>query len=96
MAIYQTGYGEYSKITHQKEIVIFGLCAQIFEYSLLPVALHMIPIVNHPMTNGIVNSISRRFGICKCLVSDKEIEVFYTSLRCKMARSGRDGGSTVV
>jgi hypothetical protein len=43
--------------------MILGLRAQIFEDRLLPIPLHMIPIINHTMSDGVVDTVSRRFCI---------------------------------
>lgn len=76
--------------------MILRLCAQILEYSLLPITLHMIPIINHPVANRVVNAISRRLGICECLVSDEKIEVLDTPLRREMTRTCRYGRASSV
>jgi hypothetical protein len=74
----------------QQEIMIFWLCSQIFEDRLLPIALHMVPIVNHPMSDRVVNTISWRFDIRNCLVADEKIEVFYSTFGREMAGLGWD------
>lgn len=72
-------------VTYKQEVMIFRLGPQIFEDSLLPVPLHVIPIVYHPMANRIVYSITRRLGVREGLVSDEEIEVFYTAFGCQVS-----------
>lgn len=59
--------------------MIFRFSTKILEDRLFPVSLHMIPIIYHPMSDRIMYSIARSFGICESLVADEEIEVFDTS-----------------
>lgn len=58
---------------HQEEVVIFGLSTQVFEYTLLPVSLHVIPILNHTMSDRIMHTVC--LGIGHRLVANMEIEV---------------------
>ena len=60
--------------------------AEVLEDRLLPVTLHVIPIVDLTMANRVVDTVSWRLRISKCLVPNEEIEVFDPSLRGKMAR----------
>ena len=76
--------------------MILRLRAQILEYSLLPIPLHVIPVVNHPMANGIVNPITWGLRVGKCLVSDEEIEVLNASFRREMTRTCRDGRASSI
>lgn len=61
--------------------MIFRFGTEVLEDCLLPVSFHVIPVVNHSVSNGIVNAISRRFSVCKGLVADEEIKVFDSTLR---------------
>jgi hypothetical protein len=72
--------------THKEEVVIFRLSPQILEDGLLPVSFHVIPVVYHSMTDRVVYSISWGFRVRKGFVSDKEIKVFYTTLRREVTR----------
>lgn len=76
--------------------MILRLCTQVLEYGLLPIALHVIPVVNHPVADRVMNTISRRLGICKCLFPDEEIKILHTSFRREMARTCRHGRSSSV
>lgn len=76
--------------------MILRLCTQVLEYSLLPITLHMIPIINHAVANRVVDTISRCLGICECLVSDEEIEVLDTPLRCEMTWTCRYGRASRI
>lgn len=71
-------------LAHQKEIMIFWFSPQILEDGLLPVSLHVIPIVNHSVPNWIVNTVTGRFHVGKSFITNEEVEVFNTSFRSKM------------
>lgn len=68
--------------------MIFGLSSKILEDRLLPVSLHIVPIVDHTMADGVVDAISRSLLIRNGLVTDEEVEVFDTSLGRKITRLG--------
>lgn len=74
----------FDKSTHQEEIMVFWLGSKIFEDALFPVSLHVIPIIDESMTNRIMQPIGFRIG--NGLVSDEEIKVLNSSLRCKISR----------
>ena len=54
--------------------MVLGFTAHVLEDGLFPVAFHMIPVVYHTVSDGVVNAI----GLCISdgLVADVEIEVF--------------------
>lgn len=81
-------------MTYKKEIVIFWFCPEIFEYCLLPVSLHVIPVVYHTMPDRVVYTVAGCFCIGKCFIADKEIEVFYAAFGREVARFGRDRRSS--
>ena len=62
--------------------MILWLRAQILEDRLLPVTLHMIPIVNHSMSDGIVDAVAWRLGVGEGFIADEEVEVLNTPFRC--------------
>jgi hypothetical protein len=62
--------------------MIFGLSSKIFEDRLLPIAFHMIPVVDHPMTDGSVDTI--RFGMRVGFITNIKIEIFDASLGGEM------------
>lgn len=64
--------------------MILGLCSQILEDRLLPIPLHVVPVINLPMTNRIVHAVAWSFGIRESFVADEEVEVLNPALRCKM------------
>lgn len=43
--------------THQKERVILRLAAEVLEDTLLPVALHVVPVVDLTVANGVVEGV---------------------------------------
>lgn len=61
--------------------MIFRFGTEVLEDCLLPVSFHVIPVVNHSVSDGIVDAISGCFSICKGLVADEEIKVFDATLR---------------
>lgn len=74
--------------------MVFGFSAQILEYRLLPIPLHMVPIIDHTVSDRIVHSISRRFGIRKRLIADEEIQIFDPPFRGEVTGFGRNLGSS--
>ena len=82
--------------------MVLGFGAKVLEDRLFPVTLHVIPVVDHPMANRVVDTVPRRLGIGKRLVTDEEVEILNPALRGEMAglswycgsRSARLGGST--
>ena len=71
--------------THQEEVMIFRFRSEIFEDRLLPVPLHVIPVLDLTMANGIVDAITRCLGIGKSFVSNEEVEVLNPALGGEMA-----------
>ena len=57
--------------THQQEVMVFRLRAQVFEDTLLPKAFHVIPIFYYAMFYGIVQCI--RLGISNGFIANEEI-----------------------
>lgn len=68
--------------THEEEVVIFRLSSQVLEDRLLPVPLHIIPVLNLAVSDRIVDAISRSLRIRKGLIADEEVEIFDSSLGC--------------
>ena len=60
--------------THQQEGVVLGLATKILEDTLLPVALHMIPVVDLSVTDRVVEGIG--LGVCDGFVSDVKVQIF--------------------
>jgi len=82
---HQCWYSTSQNITHQKEIVILGFSSEVLEDRLLPISLHMIPVINHSMPDWVVYTISRCPLICDRFVSDEEIQVLHSTLGCEIA-----------
>jgi hypothetical protein len=70
--------------TDQQEIMVFGFRAQVLEDSLLPVALHMIPVLDHAMSDRIMDTICLTVG--ESFVPDEEVEVVDPPLGREMTR----------
>lgn len=77
----------------EEEIMIFGLDAQILENRVGPEALHMIPVFNLAVSNGVVNAVSRSAGSGQGLVSNEEIQVLSSAFSRQM-RAGTTSGTT--
>ena len=77
--------------THQEKVVILRLCMKILEDGLLPITLHVIPVINLTMANWIIYAISGGFGVRERLVSDEEIEVLDATFGREVARLCRHG-----
>jgi hypothetical protein len=74
------------KTTDQKEVMVLRLRPEVLEDRLLPVPLHVIPVVNLTMADRVVDTVSRRLRIGKRLVANEEIEVLDPALRGEIAR----------
>ena len=60
--------------------MVLRLCTKVLEDGLLPVTLHIIPVVDLTMTNGIADSIAWGLRIGECFIADEEIKILYTTL----------------
>ena len=74
--------------------MVFRLGAEILEDRLLPVAFHVVPVVDHAVANGVVDAIAGRLGVREGFVANEEIEVFDAAFGSKMARFCRYGRRT--
>jgi hypothetical protein len=61
--------------------MILRFRSEILEDRLFPIPFHMIPVLNHPVSDRVVYPITRRLGICQSFIADEEIEVFDPSFR---------------
>ena len=77
--------------TYQEEVMVFRLCAKILEDCLLPVPLHVVPVLDLTMTNGVVYAIPWSLGICEGFISNEEVEVLNSALCGKVTRLRRNG-----
>ena len=68
--------------------MVFWLCTKILEYRLLPVPLHVVPVLNLTMANGVVDAIARGLSIGNSLISNEEVKIFYPSFGSEVARFG--------
>lgn len=60
--------------------MILWLRPEVLEDSLFPVTLHVIPVIDLTMTNRIVDTVSWRLRISKCLVANEKVEVLDPAL----------------
>ncbi len=72
--------------TDQKKVMVLWLRAKVLEDGLLPIAFHVVPIVDLAMANGVVNAVSWRLCVGKCLIAYEEVEILDPSLRGEMSR----------
>lgn len=68
-----------NRSAHQEEIVILRFRSEILENGLFPISLHVIPVINHSMSDRIMYPITWGFSICQSFITDEEIEVFDSS-----------------
>jgi len=58
--------------------MVLWLSPKVFEDALLPVALHVIPIINHTVSDGIVDAVG--LGVGHGFIADMEIEILDAAL----------------
>lgn len=68
--------------------MVLRLSSEVLEDRLLPVTLHVIPVIDLTMANRIVDTVSWRLRISKRLVANEKVEVLDPAFRGKMARLG--------
>ena len=73
--------------------MVFWLCTKIFEDRLLPVPLHIVPVIDLTVADRVVYAIARCLSIGKSLISDKEVKVFDAALGCEMSWLGGYSGA---
>lgn len=55
--------------------MVFGLAPQVLENRVFPKPLHVIPVFNLSVSNGIVDRVGRAVGGSEGLVSDVKVQV---------------------
>ena len=70
--------------THQKEVVVLGLRTKVLKDRLLPISLHVIPVLYLSVTNGVVDAIARSLGIGHSFIADEEVKVLDPAFGCEM------------
>jgi hypothetical protein len=73
--------------------MVLRLRSKILEDRLLPVALHVIPVVDLAVPDRVVHTIARCLDVRESLIPDKEIKVLDAALRREMAGLGGYSGS---
>ena len=74
--------------THQEEVVVLGLCTQVLEDRLLPVSLHVVPVLDLAMADGVVDAVARGLSVGECFIAYEEVEVLDAAFRRKMSGFG--------
>lgn len=64
--------------------MVLGLGAQVLEDTLFPVSFHVIPVLNHSMSNRIVHPV--RFGVGNSFIANEEVQILNTAFGGKVAR----------
>ena len=76
--------------------MVLGLCTKVLEDRLLPIPLHVVPILDLTVADGVVHTITGGLGVGEGFVADEEVEVLYAALGREMTgiggRSGSAGG----
>lgn len=88
-------------VAYEEKVVVLWFGAEVLEDALLPVTLHVVPIVDHAVLDRVVDVV--RLAVGEGLVSDEEVEVFDAALGGEVRRRrrgaaeagglGRDGGT---
>jgi hypothetical protein len=59
--------------------MIFRLSTQILEDTLFPIPLHVVPVIDKAVSDGVMDAI--RLRVRNCLVADVKVEVLDATLR---------------
>ena len=70
--------------------MVLGLRTKVLEDRLLPISLHVIPVLYLSVTNGIVDTIARSLGIGHSLIANEEVKVLDPAFGREMAGFGGD------
>ena len=73
--------------------MIFRLSPEVLEDRLLPVPLHVIPVLYLTMPDRIVDAISWGLRVREGFVADEEVEILDAALGCEMTGLGRQSRS---
>lgn len=65
--------------------MVLRFSTEVLEDGLLPVTLHIIPVLDLSMADGVIHAISRSLRVREGLVADEEVEVLDTALGCKVS-----------
>ena len=65
--------------------MVLGLRTKVFEDRLLPVPLHMVPVLDLTMADGVVDAIAWGLRVGDGLIADEEVKILDAALRRKMA-----------
>lgn len=61
--------------------MVLRLDAQVLEDGIRPEPLHVIPVLDLTMANGVVDSITGPVGRCQSFIANEEVQVLCTTLR---------------
>lgn len=74
--------------------MVLGLRTEVLEDRLLPVPLHVVPVLDLPMADGVVDAIAGGLRVGDRLVADEEVEVLDAALGGEVAGLRGHCGST--
>lgn len=69
--------------------MVLRLRTQVLEDGLLPESLHVVPVLDLAVADGVVDSIAGSLSIGQGLIADEEVEVLDAALGRKMTRFRR-------
>ncbi len=79
--------------THQEEVVVLGLRTKVLEDRLLPIPLHVVPVLDLTVADGVVDAIAGGLGVGEGFIADEEVEVLDASLGRDITGFGGKSGS---
>ena len=71
------------KKTHEQKVVILRFAPEVLEDAMLPIPLHLIPVLNLTVPDGVADRVS--FRVCEGLVANVKIQVVNASLGSEVA-----------
>lgn len=64
----------------KEEVVVFGLHAEVLKNRVRPKALHVVPVLDLPVSNGVVHTVPGAIASSQSLITNEEIQVLGTTL----------------
>lgn len=61
--------------------MVFRLNTEVFENRVRPESLHVVPVLDLTMTDGVVDPIARSVARSQSLITDEEVQILRTTLR---------------
>lgn len=64
----------------EEEVMVFGLHAEVLENRVRPEALHVVPVLDLSVANGVVHTVSGATASSQSLITDEKVQVLGTTL----------------